>query len=45
MIKYCPNCKTELSDNKKLAQGVKECKKCNGKYFIIETTVPRGTVV
>lgn len=38
MIKHCPNCQHDLSDNPKLAQGVKECLNCNGKYFIIETT-------
>jgi len=34
-IKFCPNCKNELSENNKLAQGVKECKKCNAKFFIL----------
>jgi len=40
MIKYCPNCKEELSDNSKLAALVKECKHCGGRYFQIETTSP-----
>lgn len=40
-MKYCPNCKYELSDNKALAQHVKECLNCKGRYFIIETTKPK----
>lgn len=41
MIIFCPNCKTTLKDNKKLAQGVKECTECGGRYLIIETTIPK----
>ena len=40
-MKHCPNCTTQLKDNKNLAQGVKECKYCGGRYFIIETTRPK----
>jgi len=40
MIKFCPNCKNELIDNVKLAQGVKECSKCKARYYILETTTP-----
>jgi len=40
MIIYCPNCKEKLSENKKLSQGVKECKSCEGRYYILETTSP-----
>ncbi len=36
---FCPSCKSELSDNNKLAQGVKECKICKSKWFIILTSV------
>lgn len=39
---YCPNCKRELTETNKLAQGVKECKQCGGKYFILETTKPKN---
>jgi Zn-finger nucleic acid-binding protein len=40
MVKYCPSCKTELTDSSKLAQGCKKCDKCGGVYYIIETTIP-----
>lgn len=37
-IKHCPSCKTELTENKKLAQGVYECKACSGRFFILITS-------
>ena len=40
MIAHCPNCKGKLRDNQNLAQGVKECKSCGGRYLILETTSP-----
>ena len=41
MIRYCPNCKGELNQSKKLSQGIKECKTCGGIYFLLETTKPK----
>ncbi len=38
LIKYCPNCQSELTDSIKLAQGVKECKICNTRFYIIITS-------
>jgi len=40
MIKFCPNCQTELTNDQKLSQGCKRCTVCGGVYFIIETTEP-----
>ncbi len=37
-VKHFPNCKSLLSDNPKLAQGVKECKECKTRFFIILTS-------
>lgn len=42
MIKFCPNCKHELSSSKHLAQGVKECPNCKGRYFQLETRKPKA---
>lgn len=41
MIKYCPNCKNELKEDSKLAQGCKKCVNCKGVYYILETTEPK----
>lgn len=41
MIKYCPNCRNELSDNKNLAQGVKECLQCKTRFYILITSVKK----
>lgn len=38
-IKYCPNCKKELTENKKLAQGVRECKSCGTRFYILITSI------
>jgi len=40
MIEFCPNCGAKLDNSKKLAQGVKICYGCGGRYFILETTAP-----
>jgi hypothetical protein len=40
-IKFCPNCKGDLKDKATLAQHVKECVECKGRYFTIETTSPK----
>lgn len=37
-INYCPNCKEYLSNNKKLAQGVKECLSCKTRFHILITS-------
>jgi len=37
-IKLCPNCGGKLTDNKKLAQGAKECVKCKCNFFILITS-------
>jgi ribosomal protein L37AE/L43A len=37
LIKHCPNCGEQLTNNKKLAQGVKECKTCKTRFFILIT--------
>ncbi len=44
-MNYCPNCKTELNESKHLAQHVRECSNCKGRYFIIETTRPKHSNV
>lgn len=41
MIKYCPNCKSDLVDRVRFAQHVKQCSGCEGIYFTIETTSPK----
>jgi ribosomal protein L37AE/L43A len=38
-IKFCPNCAKDLSDNKKLAQGIKECKHCGTRFLILITSI------
>ena len=44
MIKFCPNCGSKLViNNPDLSQGCKNCPKCKGVYFIIETTEPKLT--
>jgi DNA-directed RNA polymerase subunit M/transcription elongation factor TFIIS len=37
-IKFCPNCKNDLTNNKKLAQNVKECNHCGTRFFILITS-------
>lgn len=37
-IKYCPNCSMEMSENKRLAQGVSECIHCDTRYYILITS-------
>lgn len=37
-IKFCPNCRSGLSDSKELGQGVKECKICDTRFFILVTS-------
>ena len=44
MIKYCPNCTNELSNDTKLASGCKRCNHCGGVYFVIETTSPKNDI-
>ena len=39
-VMFCPNCKEPLVNNRNLAQGVKECITCKGRYFILCTTNP-----
>lgn len=34
----CPNCKSELQESNKLAQGVKECLSCKTRFFILITS-------
>ena len=42
MIKFCPNCGSELRmNNPDLSQGCKNCPKCGGVFYIIETTEPK----
>lgn len=41
MIANCPNCANALVENNKLAQGVKECPYCEGRFFILETKKPK----
>jgi ribosomal protein L33 len=40
-IKFCPNCKEEVHENKKLAQGVVECKACDSRFYILLTSTKR----
>jgi len=42
VIRFCPNCKEELSNSKKFAQGVKECKGCGCRFLILDTHVPKN---
>ena len=41
MIKFCPNCANKLVNDKNLSQGCKRCLKCEGVFFIVETTEPK----
>lgn len=34
-IKFCPNCKSDLTKTAKLAQDVRECKKCNTRFYML----------
>ena len=46
MIKFCPNCGSELRmNNPDLSQGCKNCPKCGGVFYIIETTEPKIKVI
>lgn len=43
-IKFCPNCKSDISKdstNNKLAQNCKHCNVCNATFYIICTTEPK----
>ena len=37
---FCPNCKGELKKNVKFAEGVKECRVCGSRFFILVTHCP-----
>ena len=43
MIKYCPSCRHELHKPKGSAQGIKGCKNCESRYFMLETTPPKDS--
>lgn len=42
-MKYCPNCKSDLTENKKLAQGIKECLSCKTRFFILITSQTKNS--
>jgi len=44
-IQFCPICAGELHKPKELAEGVKECRVCKSRFFILITTRPQKKVV
>lgn len=38
----CPGCSNRTLEKKNLAESCWECSTCGGRYFIIETTKPKG---
>jgi ribosomal protein L37AE/L43A len=37
-VKFCPICTVELTENKKLSQGIWECKECGHRFYILITS-------
>lgn len=41
-MNYCPNCRNEIYKPKGTAQGIRGCKNCEARYYILETTPPKN---